>query len=431
MKKMTKLLALLLALTMLFGACFAEEAAEETAEQTEEAAEETAEQTEEDAEETAQQEENEPAERVVLMTLGGEPVYQDDVEYYSNLTYMYYSYGYLDYYYDYLDSLQYVLYYGVAPKLLLTDEDVERILGDSYDTLFADYGTEFDGYVAQQIETIKSAEGYSGTDEEAEQEALQYFLDGGYTRELFIRERLLDDAYRAYLADYEVEIDDEAVMERFLELAEQDRAAYENNIADFDRNVNYMGQESYYVPEGYRGILHILIEADEALLSAYADAEEGEAKAAAAQAVIASVQDTLDEIYGAFEAGTPFEELIGKYNVDPGMTDEETLAKGYLVHKDGILFMPEFTQGSFSEGMDAPGDISAPVVTSYGVHILYYLRDVPSGVVEFTEEIAQSLTADMKNEMVYNDIVEKLRQFEVVYFPAYDESIGEPNFLDK
>ena len=32
--------------------------------------------------------------------------------------------------------------------------------------------------------------------------------------------------------------------------------------------------------------------------------------------------------------------------------------------------------------MEKIGDISEPVVGSYGVHILQYVRDVPSGAVE-------------------------------------------------
>ena len=71
----------------------------------------------------------------------------------------------------------------------------------------------------------------------------------------------------------------------------------------------------------------------------------------------------------------------------------ENLVNGYSVHKDTVVFMQEFTDGAFSEKMQKVGDVSDPVVTSYGVHILYYLRDIPGGAVEFTDAIKSEVEA--------------------------------------
>ncbi len=373
--------------------------------------------------------EQQSAERTVLMTVGGVPIYQDDVEYYMQLTQMYYQYGMLPYYYDKLDSLQYLLYYDAAAKLL-TDGKVEALLKDSYDELAMQYGTQFDGYVDERVAEIKGEEGYSGTDEEAYEQALEYFNAVGYTRESYIQEALTTEAYNVYLESIEVNVTDEEVRAAFDRLADADRQMYEGSLENYENYVMRRGYTSYYTPEGYRGILHILLPADEALLESYKNAAEGEEKQAAAAAVVASIQDTIDEIYAAYEAGTPFVDLIAKYNTDPGMTDESNLASGYQVHKDGTTYMKEFTDGSFSEGMDEPGDISKPVVTSYGVHILYYLSDIPGGIAEMTDEIASSIREDLEGEARYNKVVEELKQYEVVYLPAYDEFIGEKNFLD-
>ena len=399
MTKLSRVFALLLALSLLLSAGFAE-TADETAE-----------------------------ERTLLMTLGGIPVYRDRVAYYSDLTYMYYNYGLLDYYYDPLDALQYTIYFDVA-SVLLTEGRVEELLGDSYDDLAMTYGADFDGFVDEQMAEIKAEEGFSGTDEEAYEQALQYFADGGYTRDTYIEERLTSEAYNVFLENIAAEVSDEAIEAEFFARAEQDRETFEGHVGMYDYYVMYFGDESYYIPEGYRGVLHILLAADEALLAAYDEAEEGEAKQQAAEAVIASVQDTIDEIYAAYEAGTPFVELIEKYNIDPGMQSAENLATGYLVHPEGILYMEEFTKGAFSEGMDEPGDISQPIVTSYGVHILYYLSDIPGGVIDLTDEIRASIREDLVSEARYQQIIDLLKQYEVVYYPAYDEYIGEKNFLD-
>lgn len=373
--------------------------------------------------------EEETSERVILMTVGGVPVYQDEVEYYAYLTQMYYQYGYMDYYFNNLDSLQYVIFYDVAANLL-TEGRVEELLGEKYDGLYAEHGETFDRNVDERVADIKAEEGYSGTDEEAYEEALAYFSSIGYTREAFIQGELARDAYEVYLENLPVDISDERVSEVFLLRSNQDREMYQDNLAMYEYYVMRNGYESYYMPEGYRGILHILLEADDELLSAYSSAADGEEKEAAAAAVVASVQDTVDAIYTAYENGTPFVDLIAQYNTDPGMTNEEYLANGYQVHRDSSNYVQEFTDGAFSEGMDAPGDISKPVVTNYGVHILYYLSDIPGGAIEMTDEIKASIRDELASEDRYNQVIELLRQYEVVYNPVYDTVIGEKNFLD-
>jgi len=80
------------------------------------------------------------------------------------------------------------------------------------------------------------------------------------------------------------------------------------------------------------------------------------------------------------------------------MQNEAMRASGYAVHKDSILYDPAFTAGAVA--LEKVGDVSEPVVGQYGVHILYYLRDIPGGAVELTEE--------MKNEF-HDDLLEQKR----------------------
>ena len=42
--------------------------------------------------------------------------------------------------------------------------------------------------------------------------------------------------------------------------------------------------------------------------------------------------------------------------------------------------------------------ISDPVISSFGIHILYYLRDVPAGPMEITEEERAQLQSDIEEE---------------------------------
>lgn len=118
---------------------------------------------------------------------------------------------------------------------------------------------------------------------------------------------------------------------------------------------------------------------------------------AAAQAIMDSLQPVIDEITEKFNSGVSFNELIDAYNQDPGMNDEATRAEGYSVSKDSIMWDPSFVEAAFS--IDEIGGISKPVLGSYGVYIAYYLRDVPSGAVELTEEMKNELYEEQLSEL--------------------------------
>ena len=104
-----------------------------------------------------------------------------------------------------------------------------------------------------------------------------------------------------------------------------------------------------------------------------------------------SKKKEIDDIYDRLANGEKFEDLIKEYGEDPGMERENFLRDGYSVHKDSAIYDPAFTKGAFSEKMKKVGDVSDPVVGTYGIHILKYQRDVPSGLI---------MTDDIRNEIV-------------------------------
>ena len=150
-------------------------------------------------------------------------------------------------------------------------------------------------------------------------------------------------------------------------------------------------------------------ERDESLEEARnAESPDEEAVKAAADAVedarnrlLESRRDVLDDIYARLENGEDFRGLIAEYGEDPGMQDETTLAEGYHVHAESILWDPAFVGGAFQEGMQKPGDVSQPVVGQYGIHVLYYLADVPGGLImtdSIRDEIGEYLEASVLND---------------------------------
>ena len=106
----------------------------------------------------------------------------------------------------------------------------------------------------------------------------------------------------------------------------------------------------------------------------------------------------IDEIETRLANGEEFAAIAPEYNQDTG----EDFTEGYLVHPESIMWDPVFRDAAFSEEMQKPGDHSKPVLGSYGVHILYYLDDVPGGPVELTDDLLAELTAQLVQEKQYD-----------------------------
>ena len=247
-------------------------------------------------------------------------------------------------------------------------------------------------------------------------------------------------------------VTDEDVQNYFNDLVADDKEQIGDDAAMYEFYTQYYGMNSYYVPNGYRGITHILIKPDQALLDTLnslnnrweeqqsgqgSESTEGEAEATQApettdepvteqmikdaeKAILENVQPKVDEIMAKLKSGVSFNELIKEYGEDPGMKDEETLRTGYLVHPDSIIYDPLFIEAAMK--LEKVGDVSDPVVSSFGVHILHYLRDVPGGAVELTdamkEEFRTALQQEQDNETLSTNLDKWEQEADIVYTEA-------------
>ena len=359
----------------------------------------------------------------IVATIGGYEIYASDLVSMASL--LYYN-GITDSYDDYETALKYVLYNKTLPAIKVNEEGIDNLLGaDEAARLKEEAAQQFEEAINEYIiyyygedldeETLAAAR------EEAE---LYYKQNMNYDAESYPTEYVNSAAFDKYLERFDLSATDEEILAAYNEEAEYEYETFKDNILMYEYYVNYYGYQLYCRPDGYRAVLHILLDADEEALTAYNAAESDEDKQTAKEAVIASVQDTLDEIYAAYAAGTPFTELIATYNTDPGMQDETYLANGYEVHKDSIAYATEFTAGAFDEKMLAPGDVSDPVVTSYGVHVLYYLKDLPGGALEITDSIYEQIAEYLYNANANAKLDELLEDYEIVYEDYYYTLLG-------
>lgn len=186
----------------------------------------------------------------------------------------------------------------------------------------------------------------------------------------------------------------------------------------------------YYAPAGYRYVKHILIHFnadDQATLdelntqlaakqNELANAQETEAlnaEIAALEAELdaakenayAAIQPTIDEIQQKLAEGESFDSLIDAYNQDPGMT---SASEGYAVSAVSTNWVQEFTDASMK--LENIGDISEPVRSSYGIHIIQYVSDIPEGEIGL-ENVREELTQELLTTKQDNAFISALDQW--------------------
>lgn len=438
MKKFARILALALAMMLALSCAFAEQTADAT--QAPDAAE-----TQAPAEETAEDE------NPVLFSFDGKEFRRDEVDVViQNLL----NGGYISSAKDYATAVEYMIQNEIIEHEIAQqgmDQFTEEELAAFQTEAQTQWDSALDYYVSYFL-TEDTDEARAATRTAGE----EYYAAQGYGVEALVDGLKMQAAYQklqdAVLEGQAVAPTEDEIQEVFNQYAEKDKESYENNIYTYELYMNY-GAESWYQPSGYRAVLHILLDTDQELLDAYENAvasyEEtisGETEAttaptesadpaataeptekpvtkedveAAREALLAHHQKEIDDIYARLEKGESFESLIAVYGTDPGMQDEETLKTGYPVHKDSIRYDSAFTVGAFSEKMQKPGDVSDPVVGQNGIHILYYLRDIPAGAVELSDDIRTQITdylTNSKTNELCNEAIEQWRtKHEVLY----------------
>lgn len=245
------------------------------------------------------------------------------------------------------------------------------------------------------------------------------------------------------LRDEVTEVAEDELKAAFDERVAADEESYTADPAAYGDAVTN-GTATYWAPDGYRTVKHILLIPEESVLTAYTDAEsalkaknseiealedemaqaqdddvEGArpaeeiqadvdaakaelptleaAKKDAAQACVANVQAKLDEVYAKLDAGEAFEDVMAAYGEDPGMQNEPAKTTGYYVCRESTNWHQPFTDGAMA--LNQVGDYSAePVVSGSGVHIIEYASDVAGGAADF-ESVREKLGEEVLEEM--------------------------------
>ena len=214
------------------------------------------------------------------------------------------------------------------------------------------------------------------------------------------------------------------------DLVASDKELFESSPAYSEQAVSY-GERIMYVPEGFRRVKHILVllsdedqntmaslesqmdAIDAALAIEGADAESLNKDKAEIQAqideIFATIEPKAQEILDKLAAGEDFLALMEEYGEDPGMKSEPYATNGYEVHAESTQWVIPFRDAAMA--LEQVGDVSQPVRTSYGLHIIRYEGDVASGAVAY-EEVKADLESEVQDTLMnsyYNDLVAQWR----------------------
>ncbi len=467
MKKSTRFFALCLALTMCATMAMTG-ALGEVPQPTDQAAA-VVETTEAPAEATAVP--PTPGPDDVMATVNGETVtFAKLQEAYSNLYYQISSQGY-----DLTGQealLQSMAMDNVVSEILFRQKaaefKIDQFTAEEDAAFKAEAETTWNTYLDQQASSYLTSA--TPTDEEkanARKQAEDYFLQMGYSTEkameeliTYYKDQKIQERMVELLTKDNAALTDADIQTEYQTRVDADKASFSEDVMNYIYAAEYTGQQVWYTPEGIRGITHILLAVDQTLLDNYnaiqaqleeqasEEAAETTAEAtatpdpaitpdpaatatpapvteadleAAKNAILDSIKDKTEAIKTRYAAGEDFSALIAEFGTDPGMTEEPFKTEGYSVLANSIGFYPVFVQAAFSPEMQKIGDLSLPVVSTKGVHILRYTRDVPSGPVELTEALKTTLRTELEQTRKSDALPKALEEWKAAASIVYTQ----------
>lgn len=225
-----------------------------------------------------------------------------------------------------------------------------------------------------------------------------------------------------------VKVDADAISTRYSEMVEEQRVAFDADNTAYETAL-LSGGIVVYNPAGYRTVKQVFFALDEdsalrvAEITAQLESETDET-------VRSELTAELDELYAPLEekaalvvaglgGGTDFDALVKEHSEDAATAD--ALVNGcYYISENTTMWPAEFVAAGMA--LAAPGDVSQPVRSAQGVHIVRYIANVEAGSVPLSN-VSARLTTATKEYGEQSAWDEQLRIWReeagVVYHPEY------------
>lgn len=119
----------------------------------------------------------------------------------------------------------------------------------------------------------------------------------------------------------------------------------------------------------------------------------------------AKAKSLADEIENKLKNGANFDALVAQYSDDKYTKDTKGVMPPFGIGK----MTPDFEQAAFA--LKKPGDISAPVVTEYGYHILKLVKLIPLQPLDsIKDQVTMKVTNDSREQEAKDVYMEKVKQ---------------------
>jgi len=193
-----------------------------------------------------------------------------------------------------------------------------------------------------------------------------------------------------------VKVTDDEVKKHYDETLEKQKEEFTKDPKAFE-NAESSGKIILYQPAGFIRVKHILFkisDEDKKKIDELEEQKKTEEAKEHREKVIEMLKVKADAILDEIESGVDFDKLVETAGEDPGMRDPRAKKNGYLLGKDSD-FAPEFKEAALK--LQEVGDMTGPVVTDFGVHIIKLVGKVPEGPIPF-DEVKESLQKELQDE---------------------------------
>ncbi len=121
---------------------------------------------------------------------------------------------------------------------------------------------------------------------------------------------------------------------------------------------------------------------------------------------LSDAESRIRDIYKKIEQGEAFEALAKEFSDDKNSAPRGGLLKAF---SSGQLSVPEFEEATFA--LQNEGDISEPIKTNFGWHIIKLVNTKPIGTFEETKpELEQKVKRDTRSKLIEEALITKLKE---------------------
>lgn len=190
-------------------------------------------------------------------------------------------------------------------------------------------------------------------------------------------------------------VTDEEALEWYNSMLEQQKEGTESSVSAFE---TYVQEKNIitWVPADTVAVKQVFFKFDDADLVDEAKALFDNGQEDMAYELVKPMYDELkskaDEAYQRLLDGESMDDLIAEMGEDPGMDSDPGATCGYLVEARTTLYVKPFVDAALK--LFNVGDISKPVESYMGIHVLQSIKVYKQGEVPF-EDIKEEIKAAM------------------------------------